>query len=145
MGTAVEWEREHAEDLQAIKDAVANKDPYLAIEILNRIAPVHEGDDVREPANAGEAIHNRVLEVVDPATGRLHNEYGPAVVKADGTRKWYRKGMQHNASGPAVIKANGELKYYYLGTKCKNAEDLDDIVRRAQEHAQRSKNLRNVA
>lgn len=145
MSTAVEWEREHADTLKEMADALSNDDPYLAAEILNRLAPYPEGENVHTKERDGYGLqYNHKLEVIDPATGQLHNPDGPAVVKSDGTRKWYKSGMQHNSSAPAVIKPNGELRYFYLGTKCKNAAELDDTVRRARDWAAKSKNVRNT-
>lgn len=140
MSTAVEWERENEPALKEIKAALADSDPYLAAEILDRLAPSPDGDTL----HAREKRFNREVEIIDPETGQLHNADGPAVVRSDGTRLWYVKGLQHNASGPAVIKPNGDLRYYYHGTKCKNAEALDDTVKRAKEWAAKSKHVRNV-
>ena len=140
MSTAVEWEREHADALKEIANALVNKDPYLAAELLNQLAPFPVGENVHSKERDGYGLqYNHKLEVKDPTTGQLHNEHGPAVVESDGTRLWYKMGMQHNASGPAVIKPNGELRYYYLGTKCKNAAELDDTVRRAKEWAAKTR------
>lgn len=142
MASAVEWETDHALDIRDIKAAIKNKDPYLAVEILNRIAPaMDEHEHAIEPETAGDDPQKTVLELKNPASGQLHSTEGPALVKGDGTRFWYFNGMLHNPQGPAVIKANGELQYYYLGTKCKTAEELDDTVRRAQERAQKAKAL----
>lgn len=135
MGTAVEWERENESALNDVKAAIANNDPYLAIEILNRIAPAHDGEHAVEPESAGDALYKSVFEAYHPKTMQLHCTHGPALVKGDGSRYWYFNGMLHNPSGPAKIKPNGDLSYYYLGTKCKTAEDLDDMVRRANKHA----------
>lgn len=145
MGKALEWEREHADLLKRIADALADNDPYLAGEILNRVAPQPVGANVRTKERNGYGLESdHKIAVIDPLSQKLDNADGPAVVKSDGTRKWYKAGMQHNASGPAVIKANGELRYYYLGKKCKNAAALDDTVRRAEEWAKKSQNMRNV-
>lgn len=140
MSTAVEWERENEPTLKEIKAALADSDPYLAAEVLDHLAPSPDGDTL----HAREKRFNREVEIIDPTTGQLHNADGPAVVRSDGTRLWYFKGLQHNASGPAVIKPNGDLRYYYHGTKCNNAEVLDDTVKRAKEWAAKSKNVRNV-
>ena len=140
MSTAVQWERDHAEVLKEIADALADKDPFLAAEILDRIAPSPDGEDL----HTRRKKFNREVEIIDPVTGQLHNADGPAVVKSDGTRMWYKTGLQHNASGPAVIKPNGDLRYYYLGTKCKDAADLDEIVKKAKEWAAKTQNVRNT-
>jgi len=140
MSTATEWERQHADLLQQIADALANDDPYSAAEILNQIAPAPEGDNVHTHERNAYGLHvNHRLEVHDPKTGQLDNPDGPAVIKSDGTRMWYKAGMQHNSRGPAVIKPNGELRYFYLGTKYKTAAELDDTVRRAREWAEKAR------
>lgn len=144
MGAAAQWERENAADLQAIADAMANKDPYLAEEIRQRVAPVPECGHARESKKYEESQFGWEVEIIDPETGQRDNQGAPAVVKNDGTRKWYRAGMLHNSKGPAVIKANGDVEYYYLGTKCKSAEDLDATVECAAKHAKTSTNWRNV-
>ncbi len=145
MSTAVEWEREHAQALQEIKDALAGSDPYLAGELLDALIPAPEGENVHtKERETGHGLQfDHVIEVIDPVTGQLDNADGPAVVKSDGTRKWYKAGLQHNENGPAVIKPNGELRYFYLGTKYKNAAALDEVVKRARDFAEKSQNARN--
>lgn len=144
-GTAAEWEHNNAQNLKAIADAMADKDPYMAEEFREMLAPTPEGDNVRTPRGFENSRAGREVEVVDPATGQLDNPDGPAVVKSDGTRKWYRMGLLHNAAGPAVLKPNGEVQYYYFGTRCKDAAELDDTVARAEQFAKTSKNWRNVS
>jgi len=47
--------------------------------------------------------------------GRRHRVDGPAVVKSDGTRMWYRDGLCHRVNGPAVERANGTREWYQDG------------------------------
>ena len=48
--------------------------------------------------------------------GQLHNEEGPAVIFASGSKVWCMNGKNHRENGPAVIYTNGE-KYWYIGDK----------------------------
>ena len=145
MSTAAQWERNTADHIQAIVDALADNDRYLADEIISEIAPYPTGDNIREVEDFHNTLVGRLVEVVDPVTGYVDNPHGPAVVEADGTRKWYRANMLHNASGPAVIKPNGKLAYYYFGTRYKTAAELDEVVESAKRHYKNSKHYRNVA
>lgn len=40
---------------------------------------------------------------------------GPALVHADGTKIWYRKGLLHREDGPAIIGSDGKKSYYLHG------------------------------
>ena len=48
--------------------------------------------------------------------GELHNEHGPAVEYADGTKYWYLNDKRHRENGPACECANG-TKFWYLNDK----------------------------
>jgi len=145
MTTAVEWERQNADHLKAMAEAMADKDKYLADEILNQMAPFPEGDHVKELGSSDNTQSGRLIEVVDPVSKRIDNPHGPAVVEGSGTRKWYRAGLLHNATGPAVIKLKGDIKYYYFGARCKTAAELDERVASAKRHFEKSKHCRNTA
>jgi len=145
MTTAVEWERNHAGNLKAMAEAMAENDPYLADEILNKIVPYPEGENVHVESSTDNTQAGRLVEVFDPVSNRIDNPNGPAVIEGNGTRKWFRAGLKHNASGPAVIKLTGEIKYYYLGTQCKTAAELDEIVAKAERHYENSTHIHNVA
>lgn len=144
MGSATDWERDNEATLNAIKEAMANSDPYLAGEILERLAPHPVGENVQVKEKALASLASREVEVIDPRTKQLNNPDGPAVIKSNGTRRWYTAGMLHNESGPAILRLSGEVEYYYLGTKCQNAQELDAIVQRAKEHAAKSTHVRTV-
>jgi len=143
-GTAVAWQRDHKEALEHMKEAVGNKDPFLAEEILETIAPHPEGENVHVDEKPSEQMHKGAVTVIDPKAGWLDNPDGVAVVRSDGTRKWYKKGMLHNAHGPAILKLNGKLKYYYLGEKCKTALDLDETVQKAKDWFAKTQHVGNV-
>lgn len=144
MTTAVEWESENAAALDDMIAALKNSDPYLAAEILDRIAPYPQGENAAARNEHVDTVMYREVEVRDPKTGALDNPNGPAHVKTNGTREWYTHGMLHNEAGPAIIRLNGEVEYYYLGTKCKDAAELDAMVERAHRHAARSKTINNA-
>jgi len=64
-------------------------------------------------------LHTRIV-VVGRHTNYLvfnkwHREDGPAVIRADGKRRWYRNDKLHREDGPAVIYANGEQHWYQNG------------------------------
>ncbi|MCR4377496.1 MAG: hypothetical protein NUV50_05310 [Rhodospirillales bacterium] len=144
MGSATDWERDNEATLNAIKEAMANSDPYLAGEILERLAPHPVGENVRVKEKALASLASREVEVIDPRTGQLDNPDGPAVIKSNGTRRWYTAGMLHNESGPAILRLSGEVEYYYLGTKCQNAQELDTIVEKAKKHAVKTTHVRST-
>lgn len=45
----------------------------------------------------------------------LHREDGPAEIKADGTRYWYRNGILHREDGPAIEYAAGGVEWVRMG------------------------------
>jgi 5-methylcytosine-specific restriction endonuclease McrA len=51
---------------------------------------------------------------------RFHYLHGPAVIKKDGTKKWFRNGTLHRPDGPAVEFPNGDVEFYLNGFKLSN-------------------------
>ena len=49
------------------------------------------------------------------AQGKWHREYGPARVRADGSKFWYQDGLLHRLDGPAVESADGIHAWYQGG------------------------------
>lgn len=49
------------------------------------------------------------------AVGELHNDSGPAIVYADGTKEWLRHGKHHREDGPAVEGADGTRGWFLNG------------------------------
>ena len=143
MTTAVEWEAKHKDALEQIKAAAGNSDPYLAEEIMDKIAPHPEGDNVHVDEKPSELIHKGTVKVIDPKDGTLDNPNGVAVVKSDGTREWYKKGMLHNSHGPAIFQPNGKVKYYYLGERYKTAAELDETVKKAKDWFENTRHVGN--
>lgn len=48
--------------------------------------------------------------------GTLHNENGPAIERADGTKEWYIDGKRHRDGGlPAIERKNGDREWYVNG------------------------------
>lgn len=43
---------------------------------------------------------------------QIHNDFGPAVIEADGSKYWYKNGLRHNVNGPATIFSSG-TKWWY--------------------------------
>lgn len=54
--------------------------------------------------------------------GFCHRADGPAVEHPDGTREWYRNGRKHREDGPAVKNAGGSQEWWLDG------EPLDENV-----------------
>lgn len=78
-----------------------------------------------ERGDFNEYWFNNILECVAFNDGwimwydkdfNLHNDNGPAVIKPDGTKYWYRNGKLHNDNGPAVIRTT-ENEYWNNGIK----------------------------
>jgi hypothetical protein len=40
---------------------------------------------------------------------------GPAVVRVNGDKAWYRAGKLHRVGGPAVVRVNGDKAWYRAG------------------------------
>jgi hypothetical protein len=40
---------------------------------------------------------------------------GPAIIRADGSQKWYENDQLHRLDGPAVVWTNGSQKWYVNG------------------------------
>lgn len=47
--------------------------------------------------------------------GAKHRENGPAEVRPDGYKAWFKKGLRHRDGGPAVIYPDGTQEYWSKG------------------------------
>ncbi|RTK95521.1 MAG: hypothetical protein EKK64_06780 [Neisseriaceae bacterium] len=47
--------------------------------------------------------------------GKLHREYGPAVIYSNGDKEWWIHGERHRLDGPAVEYANGNKIWFEYG------------------------------
>ena len=47
--------------------------------------------------------------------GSVHRENGPAIITAQGTRKWVLNGKFHREDGPAIIYSDGVKAWYLYG------------------------------
>ena len=47
--------------------------------------------------------------------GLVHREEGPAIITAQGTRKWALNGKLHRTDGPAIIYSDGVKVWYLYG------------------------------
>ena len=57
------------------------------------------------------------------AERQLHRTHGPAVIFADGKRRyWYQNGKRHRTDGPAVEFADGFRCWFLDGTQVSEAE-----------------------
>ena len=53
-----------------------------------------------------------ILNEYRNSKGRLHNENGPAIEYATGTKKWCIDGELHRENGPAIEWANGDKEWW---------------------------------
>lgn len=58
-------------------------------------------------------------------TNALHREDGPAIVFADGTKRWYVNDRLHREDGPAVEHTNGTKQWFINGTQLTEQEFLE--------------------
>ena len=63
--------------------------------------------------------------------GRHHNDEGPAVRLADGTKYWFIHGKLHRIDGPAIICPDGLKLYYYQDQRipCDSDEEWEQILK----------------
>lgn len=47
--------------------------------------------------------------------GKLHNDNGPALIRHNGTKKWYKNSVPHREDGPAFEYAVGDKFWFYNG------------------------------
>ena len=71
--------------------------------------------------------HGPAIEYADGSkcwylNGQRHREDGPAIEDADGTKSWYRNGKLHREDGPAVEWADGSKEWYLNGKYLTEAE-----------------------
>ncbi len=66
---------------------------------------------------SGEKMPPCVRQTVEwkDADGMPHKDDGPAVLRVDGTQKWYRHGFRHREDGPAVVEPDGTQRWYQHG------------------------------
>ena len=69
--------------------------------IISRVAKI----------NAGREI---VKEYKDEASGELHRDDGPALLRRDGTEEWYKHGKLHREDGPAIEGGASAGEQWYL-------------------------------
>ena len=74
-------------------------------------------------ALSGSVETDEVATVYRNAERQLHRTRGPAVIFADGKRRyWYLNGLLHRTDGPAVEFADGFRRWFINGTEVSEAE-----------------------
>lgn len=72
--------------------------------------------------------------------GKLHREFGPAVIDKNGTRKWYKEGKLHREDGPALVSYD-DMKWAIDGqtfnTNCAEFEKAKMQYRELQKRKDR--------
>ena len=59
--------------------------------------------------------------------GQLHREDGPAIICANGDKRWYMKDLRHRGDGPAIEYANGHIEWWYKNIFFTNVHDMMKI------------------
>ena len=59
------------------------------------------------------------------AQGQYHRDFGPAIVRADGTQEWWRNGKRHREDGPAYV--SGGIQSWWRNDK-RHREDGPALV-----------------
>ena len=47
--------------------------------------------------------------------GLKHRDVGPAEIRRDGYKAWFKKGIKHRSNGPAVIHPDGTQEWWEKG------------------------------
>lgn len=47
----------------------------------------------------------------------IHNENGPAIIRVNGFKEWFKYGKHHREDGPAIEDGDGYKQWWYEG-KC---------------------------
>lgn len=98
--------------------------PQLPVEILTCIAIADHGKSYREmlavPEFARYSLQNRELVMsmiiktvelsdrfVKITLGKIHNEFGPAIIYKNDGEDWYYNNKLHRENGPAVHRITG--------------------------------------
>lgn len=60
---------------------------------------------------------NHIVKFYKNGHGQLHNnpEDGPALIHKDGSKYYFKNGRLHNPFGPAVVKSNGINEWWFEG------------------------------
>lgn len=58
------------------------------------------------------------------AQGQLHRDFGPALIRPNGAKEWYRNGKLHREDGPAVMRPDG-LQLWWRNGLIHRAPDSD--------------------
>ena len=72
-------------------------------------------DQYKEQDTSSKKERSKKVEQKMYNDGERHREGGPAVIWADGSKRWYKNGKKHRDQGPAVINADGFEEYYLNG------------------------------
>lgn len=94
--------------------------------------PVYSGDSQRFTDGEGN-------EEWRNSKNQLHREDGPAMVWADGTRKWYYNGVLHREDGPAIewgSTRSGREDAWYIDGEPQDTAEMEQKMRDRQAAAE---------
>jgi len=79
--------------------------PYVPVNIsLGRVPGLPNG---RHIVSGNKQIYIR--------NGKKHRDNGPAEIRRDGYKAWFKFGVKHRSKGPAVIHPDGTKEYWVDG------------------------------
>ena len=77
------------------------------------------------PRAAGALFDN--IQIVRDGDGRIHNDFGPAVIFPDGSTQHYQHGHLHRTNGPAIETTDGTIRWFLNGIEYKFEQWLNTI------------------
>lgn len=72
-------------------------------------------DEFNENGSVKRVVDEKGIVRYFNSKGQLHREDGPALIKADGEKNWFRNGKIHRDNGPAVEEPDGTKAWYRDG------------------------------
>jgi hypothetical protein len=117
----------HREDGPAIVCPNGAKDWFLNGRLHREEGPCTECKDCQsgnfEPASGSPEVSPKEKSLAKPKTC---SKPGPAIVYADGEKRWFLNNKRHREDGPAIVRPNGE-KCWFLNGEC-HREDGPAII-----------------
>lgn len=64
------------------------------------------------------------------SAGELHRLDGPAVLRVNGVRSWYKNNVRHRIDGPAIEFPDGDAGWYINGICLYEEEQFNEYVKK---------------
>ena len=62
--------------------------------------------------------------------GQLHRLNGPAVLRANGVRYWYKNNLRHRMDGPAIEFPDGDACWYINGMRLYDEDQFNEYIQK---------------